>query len=96
MRRQRVSDHAQSQTNHWPDENTTDRACLGNADSNSAYDAVSWKDEENLTTKDGTEKDGRCSHRQSKNNAAQFFTKTTSSSKGLVSRINFAIQSAKV
>ena len=35
--------YAQKQTNHWPNENATDRACIDNADARVAYDANGGK-----------------------------------------------------
>jgi hypothetical protein len=35
--------YAQKQTDRWPNENATDRACIDNADARVAYDANDWK-----------------------------------------------------
>ena len=34
--------YAQKQTDRWPNDNATDRACIDNADARVAYDANGW------------------------------------------------------
>ena len=40
--REGVICYAQKQTDRWPNENATDRACIDNADARVAYDANGW------------------------------------------------------
>jgi hypothetical protein len=38
-----VTYYAQKQTDHWPNENATDRVRIDSADTRLAYDANGWK-----------------------------------------------------
>jgi hypothetical protein len=85
------------QKSHRPDENTTCRARLDNADTSPAHDANDRKkDEDGATTKSKTNEDRSRQDREGKNNAAQLLAETAESFEGLASRIDFPIQSAKV
>ena len=84
IRQERVSYHAQKQTNNRPNENATRRARLDDADTSAANDANCRKGSEDAATKAGNNKDRSGPSRESENNAAELLAKTEGSSEGLV------------
>jgi hypothetical protein len=88
--------HAQKQTSYRPDENATYWSRLDNGDTSPAYDANDRKKDEDGVTRSKTNEDGSRQGREGENIAAQLFAETAGSFEGLVSGIDFPIQSAKV
>jgi hypothetical protein len=87
IREQRVIYDAQTQTDHWSNENAIYRAFLDNADTGVANDAIRWRGNEAAEAEATTNTDGSSQRRESANNAAELLAETA----GVPERINTAL-----
>ena len=92
---QRVIYHVQRQTDRWPDENATDRACVDNADAHVAYAASGRKGQDVDGAQTEIDKGGPSPRRKGENNAAELLAETAGCPQRLAPRIDFPIDTLK-